>query len=534
MNLLFFGSSVVIVAFVLRFLVALHKELRAGSSGSVAVRFIKSEFSAKRKKVLVMDRRARDQKCTRRSGRGAVVMAITATLLVMPLHAQEKADGAASAQEFRELQQLVQQLQAKVERLEEQLEKQQPASVPEEKGASDPAAAQPLADATQLTPDERGVLDFFQGTTINLGIDGYYGYNFNRPVGRVNLLRAYDVSSNSFSLNQANLIVERAADVRAGRRFGASLDLQFGQATETLQGSAVNELRPQVYRPVFQVYGRYIFPLGNGLTVDFGKWASAMGIENNYTKDQINYSRSYYFNFLPFYHMGVRATYQFNNFVTLTYAVVNGTQQTEDFNGFKSQMMFLTLHPAKTVSWNINYNGGQEQRDVVPALNPEFPSGPTQPGLPNIPIIPTPNGHLHIFDSYVTWTASPKLTLAAEADYVINRIFSQSTPTHVSGGAGYAHYQLTPKVSLAGRTEYLSDRDGLFSGTTQALKETTLTYEYKFADGFLVRTEWRRDFSNQPFFLTEQVGEGAKHRYARTNLVVGAEAGLMVTLVKST
>ena len=62
MNLLFFGASVVIVAFVLRFLVALHKELRAGSSGSVAVRFIKSELSAERKKVLVMDHRARAQK----------------------------------------------------------------------------------------------------------------------------------------------------------------------------------------------------------------------------------------------------------------------------------------------------------------------------------------------------------------------------------------------------------------------------------------------------------------------------------------
>ena len=125
------------------------------------------------------------------------------------------------------------------------------------------------------------------------------------------------------------------------------VDLQFGQATETLQGSAVNELRPQVYRPVFQVYGTYIFPLGNCLTVDFGKWASAMGIDNNYTKDQINYSLSYLFNFLPFYHMGVRATYQFNNFVTVTYAVVNGTQQTEDFNGFKSQMMFLDASPCE-------------------------------------------------------------------------------------------------------------------------------------------------------------------------------------------
>ena len=476
----------------------------------------KANLSKGHGKLVVMDPMTREQKSAAQTGKRAVVVALAAALSTVPLRGQEKAEEPpASARETRELRQLVEQLQAKVANIERQVEKQA-APVPAEKGTGDATAVPQAAAATQPTTDDRGVLDFFRGTTINLGIDGSYGYNFNRPVGRVNLLRAYDVTSNSFSLNQASLVVERAPEVAAGRRFGARLDLQFGQATETLQGSAVNEPRPQVYRPVFQAYGTYVFPVGNGLTVDFGKWSSAMGIENNYTKDQINYSRSYFFDFLPFYHMGVRATYQFNNLVTLTYAVVNGTQQTEDFNGFKSQMMFLTLHPAKTVSWNINYHGGQEQRDTVPVLNPGFPSGPTQPGLPVTPVVPTPNGWLHIFDSYVTWTATPKLTLAAEADYVINRVFSRSAPARVDGGAAYARYQFTPKVALAGRTEYLSDRGGLFSGTTQALKETTLTYEYKFADGFLVRTEWRRDFSNQPFFLTDQVGVRKKEQNTAT------------------
>jgi hypothetical protein len=463
-----------------------------------------------------MNRMVLDPKRLRTPGNRIVMVTLAAATFLAPLRAQEQLDQTpASAREVRELRELVQELQVKVANLERQLAKRPVAPVPDESGPPDSPTAQ-LASATGVTSPERDVPDFWHGTTINLGVDGYYGYNFNRPVGRVNLLRAYDVSSNSFSLNQANLMVERAPDVAAGRRFGARLDLQFGQATETLQGSAANELRPQTYRPVFQAYGTYVFPVGNGLTVDFGKWSSAMGIENNYTKDQMNYSRSYFFDFLPFYHMGARASYQFSHFATLTYAVVNGTQQTEDFNGFKSQIMFLTLRPAKTVSWNINYHGGQEQRDVVPVLNPGFPSGPTQPGLPDTSIIPTPNGHLHIFDSYFTWTATPKLTLAAEGDYVINRVFSHSVPTHVSGGAAYARYQLTPKVALAARAEYLSDRGGLFSGTTQALKENTLTYEYKLAEGFLVRTEWRRDFSNRPFFLTEQVGALKKEQNTAT------------------
>jgi hypothetical protein len=43
----------------------------------------------------------------------------------------------------------------------------------------------------------------------------------------------------------------------------------------------------------------------------------------------------------------------------------------------------------------------------------------------------------------------------------------------------------------------------LFSGVTQALKENTITFDYKLADSLLMRYEWRRDFSNQPTFWSD-------------------------------
>jgi len=357
----------------------------------------------------------------------------------------------------------------------------------------------------QVSQASSSAAEFLRDTTLNFTLDGYYGYNFNRPAGRVNLLRAYDVLSNSFSLNQAAMVIEHAANPAAGRRFGLRLDLQYGQATETLQGSAVNEPRPQAYRPIFQAYGTYLAPLGSGLTVDFGKWASALGFENNYTKDQINYSLSYFYNFLPFYHFGLRTSYNAGP-ATIGYWLVNGTNQSEDFNGFKSQAMLLTWKPLTSLSWSINYYTGREGRDVAPALNPGLPTLATQPGLSGQPISPVPRGRLHILDTYTAWDATPKLTLAGEFDYVINRVQPSSAPTRVTGGVAYARYRFTPKFALAGRAEYLSDRGGLFSGVTQALKETTLTADYKVAEGFLVRTEWRRDFSNRPFFLTAVPG----------------------------
>ena len=409
-----------------------------------------------------------------------------------PVQAQ---NSPALEQQVVELRTLVQKLQARVDELETRL-----------KMASAAQTAAPVAPAAAPQADRPPVA--LNGTTINFLIDGYYGYNFNAPIGRVNRLRAYDVSSNSFSLNQAALVLDHPANPAAGQRWGARLDLQWGQATQTLQGNTANEPRPDIYRNVFQAYGTYVVPLGKGVNVDFGKWASSLGIEGNYTKDQMNYSRSYWFNFLPFYHMGARVSYQVNDHLTINYWITNGTQQTEAFNSFKDQFGGVVLHPRKNISWTVNYYLGQEHPDTVYFLfgPPPEPNPPTNQGVPFEPIANPPTGKLHIFDSYATWQATPKLTFALEGDYVIERLFTYSPPQHVDGGAIYAQYQFTPKFALAARAEYLSDRGALFSGVDQALKETTFTASYGFGEGFLMRGEWRYDFSNQAYFYTSTPG----------------------------
>jgi hypothetical protein len=438
-------------------------------------------------------------------------------------------------EEIRDLKQLVLQLQSRVADLEKKTGAAlpEPAASPTVAGAAptSPATGAPTQAAVQeqnqpasqtLTSDDRKILDYLKGTTINVGIDGYYDYNFNAPVGRVNVLRAYDVLSNNFNLNQASVIFDRPPDVEAGRRYGARLDLQFGQATSSTQGNPNNEPRPEIYRNIFQAYGTYIVPLGTGLNVDFGKWASSLGIEGNYTKDQMNYSRSYFFDFLPFYHMGLRVNYKLNDKLALNYWVVNGTNQTEATNAFKDELFGFVVTPRKTISWTVNYYYGQDHPDrtvvtlpagVPPTVSSTIPI-PVQPGLTFTAIQPAPDGRTHIFDTYVNWQATPKLTLAVEGDYEIERLWrntnlvlgQSSAPSHVIGGAGYAQYRFVPKMAIAARAEYLSDRGGLFSGLTQALKETTLTYDYNIATNFLMRYEWRRDFSNQPSFLTSTQG----------------------------
>jgi len=183
--------------------------------------------------------------------------------------AQASNSAPASAEEVKQLREVVESLLTRVTELENELKQRQ--ALPAERIARDAsvggggtaasrdavttspastAAAGVGAPATAPTrpqsasseaPHEsanavdRAIPDYLHGATLNFALDEYYSFNFNSPVGRVNALRAYDVLSNNISLNQADVVFERAPDVSAGRPFGVRLDLQFGQATDTLQ-----------------------------------------------------------------------------------------------------------------------------------------------------------------------------------------------------------------------------------------------------------------------------------------------------------
>ncbi|MGA8877399.1 MAG: bZIP transcription factor, partial [Candidatus Korobacteraceae bacterium] len=104
----------------------------------------------------------------------------------------------------QQLQQHVNQLESEVQELREQVKEMKAAMAPKPGSTNSDGAPHDTVDVQAssvagspgpLTAEDRSTLDFLKGTTINAMIDTYYEYNFNQPVGRVNVLRAYDVLS---------------------------------------------------------------------------------------------------------------------------------------------------------------------------------------------------------------------------------------------------------------------------------------------------------------------------------------------------
>jgi hypothetical protein len=113
----------------------------------------------------------------------------------------------ASAEDVKQLRELVQSLLTRVTELENELKQRPPASTERAENnfaasVAAPLSAAPTATTTsavapaqsvssyankeQAVSPDRAILNYLHGATLNFALDEYYGYNFNKPVGRVN------------------------------------------------------------------------------------------------------------------------------------------------------------------------------------------------------------------------------------------------------------------------------------------------------------------------------------------------------------
>jgi hypothetical protein len=174
-----------------------------------------------------------------------------------------------------------------------------------------------------------------------------------------NCLHAFDVAPDGFSLNLAEVALEKKPtnDSRVGYR----LDLDVGAGA-----SLVATFEPGgsggIYRTVQQAYVSYLAPAGNGsLRIDLGKFVTPAGFEVIESKDNWNYSRGLLFTLaIPRYHQGVRVAYRPNDQTAVTAFLVNGWNNSVENNGAKSVGVQFLAKPRPAISVTANYIGGPE------------------------------------------------------------------------------------------------------------------------------------------------------------------------------
>src|SRR5260370_15042567 len=186
------------------------------------------------------------------------------------------------ADENAELRLEVKQLKERLEKLEAQQGTVGASAVTKGTISAEPSASPQATTAAPGKTDDHSILNFFKEVEVSGFIDGYYGYNFNKPARRLNVLRNFDTKSNQFALNLAEIVIEKKPDP-LNSRVGFRLDLDYGPATDLVHASQRGG--SQVYKVIQQAYGSYLAPVGSGLQIDVGKFVTWNGAEVIETKD---------------------------------------------------------------------------------------------------------------------------------------------------------------------------------------------------------------------------------------------------------
>ncbi|HEX6273013.1 MAG TPA: porin [Polyangiaceae bacterium] len=393
-----------------------------------------------------------------------------------------------------------------------------------------PALA-PLAEPVlNPVPAEVDEIAWWEAIEFRAFVDAYLNvnYNFPKPQGGTNAVtHPYD-PNNGFSLAWVGLDATYPAEPVGGTislRFGPSADRI---ASSCLEGTCDSEVG---LTNVKQAYAS-LRPGGAGSAValDFGKFDTPFGAEVAESQDNLNYTRGVVYWYLqPLFHTGLRVTADIGEQVALTGLLVNGTNNTIDNNLGKSLGLKLAYtapradHGGAFFGASLGYLVGPEREDFArkdcPAgqhFDPDA-DGACAPGAPGegqtqsgVVDRPSTNfeGLRHLVDAVVSFTPNDALTVLLNGDLGAERVRDAEQEDrfvqHVFWGAMLgARYAFHEKFAVAGRAEYLNDKDGFATGlpgNDVELVTGTLTLEARPADFIIVRLDGRLDYSTREIF----------------------------------
>jgi hypothetical protein len=296
---------------------------------------------------------------------------------------------------------------------------------------------------------------------------GYVDLFYNRPSGPRAQWQAFNLTANRLSLASATASIGYDA-----APLGFRVDAGDGRAYDSMYDS---EPRHAAWsRHLLNAYVTVKPGAWHGAQIDLGKFTTSASAEPNETHLNWNYSRSLLFLYAPYYHTGLRFSLPVGSTCVLGAQLVTGWNTVLDNNSGKT-LGLTSTNTFGRFGWANVYYGGPENDH-------------------------TNRGWRHFYDSALTFNPNSRVSTYFNFDAGRNGAPLGGQAAAFWGVAAAARMALSRHVALASRIEYYGDRDGYWSGTPQALKEFTITGEYKFNESLLTRLEYRTDFSNQATF----------------------------------
>lgn len=314
-------------------------------------------------------------------------------------------------------------------------------------------------DPDKSSPDAKS----FQFTGA---VDVFYSFNTNNPASGTNQLRNFD-TKDSLALGFASVSIQEN-----GPRFGFRADAGCGEMYNTL---SLSDSWGGPNRYISQAYISYQPSSESGLQFQLGKFFPNIGGEATESYNNFNYSRSL-LNALgePSNNFGLSATIPITKSLSAGVQLLNGTSSVRDLDASKVVTLFSITGTRKKWTWSDSWMVGPVKEDGE-------------------------DGFRQIQDAFINYTPAPWINGYVEGLYGTEKL-------HMSGrnswyaAATAARFTPFGKWSFSPRFDWFTDANGDITGVFQHLKEVTFTAEYRLSREMISRAEYRRDWSEVPYF----------------------------------
>jgi hypothetical protein len=294
-------------------------------------------------------------------------------------------------------------------------------------------------------------LDFLNQVNLSGFVSASYFYDFSKgTVGGANPMiagRLFDANNNSFIPDKFKLTLEKPVDFSPTNwNVGFRADLIAGKDAELIHSTGL--FGGQSF-DLEQAFVKFNVPIGNGLTVLFGKHVTMMGVEVVEEVSNPNWSIGNQFMFVEnTTETGVLLAYKWNDKLETDFCAINGWDQVTDVNASKSFMGRIGYTPDDKTTLSLLGYGGPEQAGD----NHDWRTGTDI-----------------VFNRNKLFT--DKLNVWVQLDYghednAPQADLSTITPTVFPnsdwyGAGGWITYDFTDKVELALRSDYVKDKHGV-------------------------------------------------------------------------
>jgi hypothetical protein len=289
----------------------------------------------------------------------------------------------------------------------------------------------------------------------------------------------YDTEQRSFNLHALDVSISSLP----AKGFGGLLELQFGK--DVSANSPVGQTAGTNVDPL-QVFMQYS---SGALSVMAGKFTTLAGAEVAQAVNNTNFSRSFLFTFAePVTHTGVRANFTVSDELKFMAGLNNG------WNILNENA--TTPAPGNCIGTSCAVGKTIELGVAATPIKPLSVSATLYSGNE----VGAQIGTRSLLDLVVTYNLTDAVSFVLNYDDGSQDKAVAAGKAKWKGTAGYVNYKINDDWRLSARLESFDDKQGFRTGTTQKLKETTLTVGYGIAKNAELRFEIRSDKSDKVVF----------------------------------